>query len=58
MPKADTNAGMDFTALDINAEWPKAKGEAPRLAGQFGRFVKIKTKDGRLEARVQVRIKS
>ena len=59
MPKADNNtAGMDFLALPINADWPAQNGEAPRLAGQFGRFVKIRTKDGRVEARIQVRIKS
>ena len=57
MPKADTTTGMDFLALPINADWPAQKGEAPRLAGQFGRFVKVQTKDGRVEARIQVRIK-
>lgn len=59
MPKADnTTSGMDYLSLPINAEWPAQNGEAPRLAGQFGRFVKVQTKDGRVEARIQVRIKS
>ncbi len=58
MPQADNNnSGMDFTALELNPEWPPCNGEAPRLAGQFGHFVKIRTQDGRLEARVVVRIK-
>ena len=55
MPRAEMIAGMDYLVIELNDEWPVAKGEAPRLAGQFGRFVKIKTADGRLEARVQVR---
>ena len=57
MPRADSTAGMDYTALPLNPDWPVTKGEAPRLAGQFGHFVKVRTKDGRLEARIVVRIK-
>lgn len=58
MPKADNpEGGMDFTNLPLNPKWPAMKGEAPRLAGQFGRMVKVKTESGRLEARVVVRRK-
>jgi hypothetical protein len=48
---------MDYTALEINPEWPAANGQAPRLAGQFGHWVKIKTQDGRLEGRIKVQLK-
>ena len=57
MPKADNaNSGMDYLALDLNAKWPAQKGQSPRHAGQFGHYVKIRTQDGRLEARIIVRV--